>query len=178
MKTFFSTFPGNLLPDILGFCIAFVVMRYLMRPADSPAPSDGNRRHLVYSRRIRLFTLLLIPVTAFVCYAAYFASRAQIFFALLVASFFILITLFSVYQVFFIRIAWDDEHLHYQSPLAGTHRIPWTDVLDIGYSRLFSCYYIHTLPVRRIYCSPMQAGYHELGAFLIEKHKGLYSETP
>ncbi len=81
---------------------------------------------------------------------------------------------FFVYQVFFVRLAYDDESIYCRSPLSGSHRIPWTDVLKVGYSGLMQSHYLRTEKVPRIWCSNMLQGYEELGAFLSQKADQLF----
>lgn len=156
-----------ILPFLLA--IAGVLIIYLLYRPDPVAKREGARRLLTYRLRIRIFSALCIPLTLFVCYAAAHARSSQLLPAALVSTAFILITIFLIYQVFTVHIAWDDDYIYYQSPFAGKHRIAWTDVEDIDYSPLTGSHYLQTPPVRRIYCSPLHGGYDELGEFLLYK---------
>jgi hypothetical protein len=68
-----------------------------------------------------------------------------------------------------VSFAYDEQHIYYRSPLAGSHTIPWCDVKEVGYSGLAQAHYLRTRQVRRIWCSNMLRGFDELGEFMSRK---------
>ena len=151
-----------------------LVVWLLARAGRKPAPRNANVRELTYGSGFRVFTIALVPGSLFVAYAAAHARNSQLLLASCVAAVFLAAAVFFVYQVFFVRLAYDDESVYYRSPLSGSHRIPWTDVLEVGYSGLMQSHYLRTEKVPRIWCSNMLQGYEELGAFLSQKADQLF----
>lgn len=155
-------------PIISGLLGALIVL-ILMRAGHKPARREGAQRALGYGRGTRWVVMLMIPETLSITYAASHARPDQIIGARIVATLFGAATIFLIYHVFMVRLAYDDTALYYSSPLAGSHVIPWKEVRDIGWSSLWHSYYVCTAPVRRIWWSSMMEGYHEFGRFLEEK---------
>lgn len=158
----------SLTPIISGL-IGCVIVLLLMRTGRKPAKQDGSTRLLCYGTGTKCVVMLIIPLTMFIGYASSYGRPDQIFPARCLGIFFIAASLFLTYQVFMVRLGYDDTAVYYSSPLAGSHIIPWGEVEYIGWSSLCQSYYICTVPVRRIWWSPMMEGYEQFGRFLEQK---------
>jgi hypothetical protein len=155
-------------PVLSGLAGGLVV--YLMaRAGRRPAPRVDGRKLLHFGLGFRVVAAVLVPVSLFVAYAALQARRSQWAIAACVATLSLLVAAFFAYQAFFVSFAYDEEHIYYRSPFAGTRIIPWSEVVEVGYSGLLRSHFIRTTAVRRIWCSHMLVGYEELGAFLQRK---------
>lgn len=137
---------------------------------------DGSTRHLRYGIPFKIFAALLIPFAAFVVYAVSQSYKGQEIPAFLVAAGFVAGAAFFPYQAFLVKFSYDDEFVYYQSPLSGSKKVPWSNLVDIGYSKLLQTDFIVVDGIGRIWCSNMLNGYGELGAFLEKKFQELYPE--
>lgn len=137
---------------------------------------EGSIRHLHYGKPFKIFALLLIPFAAFVVYAVSHSYKGQEIPAFLVALGFVSGAIFFPYQAFFVRFSYDDEFVYYKSPLVGTKKEPWNNLLDVGYSKLLQADFIVVDGIGKIWCSNMLNGYGELGEFLEKKIQELYPE--
>lgn len=146
-----------------------LVVYLLIRSGRKPAPRDESRRVMTYGLGFRLFAAVLIPGSLFVAYAAAHARPSQTILAACIAAAFLVSAVFLAYQAFCVSFSYDDTHIYYKTPLAGHQVIPWSDVLEVGYSRAMQSYYLRTKQVRRIWCSSMLLGYEELGEFISER---------
>jgi hypothetical protein len=159
---------------IVSGLVATGIVYMLSRAGRRPAKRDGTRRVLSYGIGFKLFAVLLVPGSLFVAYAASHARPSQVGIAFCVAAGFVAAALFSTYQAFFVHSEYDEANIYYRSPLAGSHRIPWSEVREVGYSAFAQSHYIRTERVRRIWCSTMLVGYEELGEFLSKKAEELF----
>ena len=161
---------------ILSGLVGGLVVYLLARSRSKPAPRKGDRRLLSYGLGFRIFAAILVPGSAFVAYAAAHASSNQLVLAISIAIAFAVAAIFFAYQAFFVSLAYDDDNIYYQTPLAGAKVIPWSDVEEVAYSGLMQSHYLRTKQVRRIWCSNMLRGYDELGDFLSKKADKLFGE--
>lgn len=164
-------------PVVIVLLVTAVVY-LLTRAAKKPAIRKGNRRTFSLGIGFKVFAVLLVPASLFVAYAASRAHPSQVVIAFIVASGFLASAIFSIYQAFFVLFEYDDQNIYYRSPLAGSHVIPWSEVLEVGYSGLLQAYFLRTNQVRRIWCSSMHRGFDELGEFLSRKLEELYGTDP
>ncbi|AMX03007.1 hypothetical protein [Microbulbifer thermotolerans] len=137
---------------------------------------EGSIRHLHYGKPFKIFALLLIPFSVFVVYAVSQSYKGQEIPAFLVALGFVSGAIFFPYQAFFVRFSYDDEFVYYKSPLVGTKKEPWGNLIDVGYSKLLQADFIVVDGIGKIWCSNMLNGYGELGEFLEKKVQELYPE--
>jgi TPR repeat protein len=151
---------------LLAGTFATLVVGWLMRGGHAPAPREGTLRVMTYGSGMRVTAVLMLAGAAFVSYAAWHARPSQFAVAMVVAACLIAGALFLFYQVFAVRIAWDEQALTYRSPLAGTRRIPWDEVQETGYSTFMQCHYLKTAHAGRIWISGMLRGFEELGELL------------
>lgn len=162
------------LRPIVSGLIAGVVVYLLARAGRKPAPRIGSVRVLRYGTGVRVFAGVLVPFAAFVAYAAAHARPSQATLAACIAAAFVAAAVFCAYHAFFVSFSYDEHNIYYRSPIAGSKIIPWTEVREVGYSRLAQAHYLCTSQVRRIWCSNMLVGFEELGEFLDEKHDELH----
>lgn len=162
-------------PVISGLIGALVIWLLVwLTPKESL--HEGSVRHMPYGLPGKVLTIFFIPLTAFILYAALHASDDQKILALLLAAFFIAGTIFSLYHVFFTHLSYDDDYLYYQSPLAGNKKVPWTNLRDVGYSRILQSDFLVLDGIGRIWCSDMRRGTEELAEFLEWKIEEIFPE--
>src|SRR5690606_35781513 len=137
---------------------------------------EGSIRHLPSEQRFKAVTFVRSPFAVFVFYAVSHSYRGQEIPAFLVALGFVAGAIFFPYQAFLVRFSYDDEFVYYKSPLAGAKKEPWSNLLDVGYSKLLQADFIVVDGIGKIWCSNMLNGYGELGEFLEEKVQELYPE--
>jgi hypothetical protein len=85
---------------ILSGLIGGLAVYLLARAGSKPAPRIRDRRSLSYGLGFKLFTAILIPVSAFVAYAAAHASSDQLVLAISIATIFVVAAIFFAYHVF------------------------------------------------------------------------------
>ncbi len=163
---------------ILSGLVGAAAVYLFARGGRKPAHRVGERRKLTYGIGFKVFAALLVPGALFVAYAAAHARPSQLLIAGVIAAAFVIAAPFFAYQAFFVSFEYDDQNIYYRSPLAGSHTIPWSDVLEVGYSGLLQAHYLSTKQVCRIWCSSMLRGYSELGDFLLKRHEELYDTEP
>lgn len=163
---------------ILSGLVGALAVYFLARAGRKPASRVGSRRKLSYGIGVKAVAVLLVPGSLFVAYAAAHARPSQLAIAAVIAAAFLVAAPFLVYQAFLISFEYDDENIYYRSPLAGSHVIPWPEVVEVGYSRLMQAHYLSSKQVHRIWCSTMLRGFSELGEFLSRKHEELYGPEP
>ena len=152
-------------PIVSGLAGAAVVgLMCCMAKAD--APIEGTRKVLRFGTGFRILSVILIPLTVLVAYAAVHSREDQIFLAIGVASAFIAGGVFLVYQAYFVKFSYDRHNVYYETPFTGELSAPWTNLSDVGHSTLIGADYIVVEGIGRIWCSNMLDGYDELGAFL------------
>ena len=137
---------------------------------------EGSIRKPHYGKPFKIFAMLLIPFAGFVVYAVSQSYKGQELPAFLVATGFVAAAIFFSYQAFFVKFSYDDEFVYYKSPLAGAKKEPWSNLLDVGYSKLLQADFIVVDGIGKIWCSNMLNGYGELGEFLEKKVQELYPE--
>lgn len=138
---------------------------------------DGNIRHLDYGKPFKILAFLVIPFAAFVVYLVSQSYKGQEIPACLVAAIFVAGAIFLPYQAFFVKFSYDDEFVYYKSPLKGTKKVPWSNLLEVGYSKLLQSDFIVIDGIGKIWCSNMLNGYGELCEFLENKVEELNSDT-
>lgn len=136
-------------------------------------------RHMPYCLLSKIFATLQVPMVMFIVYGAAHALKD----GKILSTFFVLVllitgTLFSLYQVFFTRLSYDDDYLYYQSPLAGNKKVPWCNLRDVRCANLRSpeVKIIVIDGIGRIWCSSMRNGYEELIEFLEWKMEEIFPE--
>jgi len=154
---------------ILSGLIGALVVYFLARSRHKPAKTVGTKKFLVYGIGFKIFSAILIPGSLFVAYAASQARSSQVILAACIAAAFLVSAIFFAYQAFFVSLAYDNDNIYYKTPIGGSYVIPWTDVLEVGYSSFMQSHYIRTIQVQRIWCSYMLCGYEEFGEFLAKK---------
>ncbi len=163
---------------ILSGLVGGAVVYFLARAGRKPAPRIGNRRQLTFGLGFKVFAAALVPGSLFVTYAAAHARPSQLVIAAVIAIAFLAAATFFAYQAFLVSFEYDDHNIYYRTPIAGPHIIPWSEVVEIGYSGLLQAHFIRTAQIRRIWCSSMLRGFSELGDFLSKKHEELYGTEP
>lgn len=71
----------------------------------------------------------------------------------------LLILLFYPYQVFLVKLSYDQRFIYYSSPLCEEKKIPWLQISEIGYSWVLMSDYIKVRGIGRIWVNSAQDGY-------------------
>src|SRR5262245_29512722 len=166
----------DFLSAIISGLVGGLVVFLLVRGGRKPAPRSGDARVLSYGPGFQIVVAALTAGAALMTYAATWAHPSQAVLAAVIAGLFVALTASLAYQAFFVFFAYDDRHIYYRSPLAGSHTISWSDV-EVGFSRPLQSFYLRTPQVGRIWCSNMLRGYGELGEFLSRKIEQAYGMT-
>jgi len=161
-----------ILSGLLGASCIYLFVRF----TKSSAKTIRGRKILDYGLPFKTFTIVLIPFSIFVVYAASHARDSQIVMASIVASFFVLGAVFSAYYVFFVKFSYDNKFVYYHSPFCKNKKAQWSSLVDVGYSSLFQADYIIVDGIGRIWCSNLLNGYPELGRFLEKKSQELFPD--
>ena len=162
-------------PLISGLVGALCVY-LLIKQTKTNAEESQGRKILDYSLPFKLFTVVLIPFSIFVLYAASQARESQIVIAVIVAAFFVFGAIIAAYHVFFIKLSYDENTVYYHSPFNKNQQALWSDLIEIGYSALMDSNYFVMDGIGKIWCPSVLNGHDELGAFLEKKAKELSPE--
>ncbi len=157
---------------LLGALSVYLIIKF----TKNSAKADGELKLMEYGLPFKIFTIILIPFSIFVVYAASHARESQIIIATIVASGFVLGALFSAYHVFFVKFSYDNDFVYYQSPFSKSKKAKWSALVDVGYSNLLQADYIVIEGIGRIWCPTVMNGYTELGIFLERKSQALFPE--
>jgi small-conductance mechanosensitive channel len=144
-------------PIISGLVGALVVY-LLFRLARPVARVEGDRKILEYGRAFRLLVVLFVPVSAFVAYGAAHARPSQALAATLVTLFFVLASAYLLYEVFLVKLGYDQRFIYSYTPLRGQRTVPWESVTEAGYSPLRQAHYLATRAHGTIWFSPWLNG--------------------
>ena len=164
-----------IISGLLGALFVFVLVLF----TKDKSKREGNIRHLHYGKSFKIFSLLLIPISAFILYAVSQSHKGQEIAAFLVATGFVLCSIFLPYQAFFVSFSYDEEFVYYKSPWVGFKKVPWSNLKKKGYSIFLQSDFTLVDGIRRIWLSNMLNGYTELCGFL-EKNleKLIWKITP
>lgn len=159
---------SNLFHIIVVIVVTFLVGMLVSLPANQAGKEINGKRHITNGLTVYFLLLLIMPFTALLCYASFFARPSQQFLAFGIASVCFANAVFMLYHTFFIKIAYDENHLYFYSLLKGKHCFDWQQIKAIGYSSIFHGSYIIS-PVGKIWFFEIQAGHDELLGLLAEK---------
>jgi len=127
-------------------------------------------RKIYYDNFFKYLSIFLFLFSLFVVYAASKARESQEFIAAGIAIFFMLSSLFLLYQTFFVFFKYDNEALYFGKK---EKKFLWKDLIERGYSRLLDMNYIKFKNSKIIYISPYMYGFDEFSNFLEEKTQDL-----
>jgi len=122
-------------------------------------------RKIYYDNFFKSLSIFLFLFSLFVVYAASKASKCQKYIAIGMALFFILSSLFFLYQAYFVFFSYDNEAIYFGKQ---KKRFLWKDLIERGYSRLLDMNYIKFKNSKIIY-SPYMYGFDEFSNFLEQK---------
>ena len=148
-----------MLSSIISGVAAALVVYWLLTTVRGAPEQHGSRRRVAYGTAYKLLTAAFFPLSAFVLYAALQASPDQKTLALVIAGSFWLMTLYLAYEVFFVRLSYDDEFIYHQTPLRGQRHIPWQAVNGLGYSPLTQAFTLYTDGLGSVPFSPYADGH-------------------
>lgn len=166
---------NSIRPIISGLVGALFVLVLILFTKDK-SRREGNTRHLHYGKPFKIFSLLLIPTSVFIVYAVSQSYKGQEIAAFLVATGFVLCSIFLPYQAFFVSFSYDDEFVYYKSPWIGFKKVPWSNLKKKGYSIFLQSDFILVDGIGRIWLSNMLDGYTELCEFLEKKSREINLE--
>jgi len=124
------------------------------------------RGRVYYSVWLKALAMGLSAFSLFVVYAALHAREDQKLIAAAVAVFFVLGSLYLLYQAFFVFFEYDDEGLLYG---VKRRRITWDRLVEKGYSELRQQNYLTFDGFGTIWLTTYMNGMEELGDFLEKK---------
>jgi len=127
-------------------------------------------RKIYYDNFFKSLSVFLFLFSLFVVYATSKARESQEFIAAGIAIFFMLSSLFLLYQTFFVFFKYDNEALYFGKK---EKKFLWKDLIERGYSRLLDMNYIKFKNSKIIYISPYMYGFDEFSNFLEEKTQEL-----
>ncbi len=119
-----------------------------------------------YTKSFKYLAVVMVGFSLFVLYAAFHASKDQTVIALLVATFFIVSSIYLLYQAFFVYFEYDDEALYF-----GKKRIKleWYRLIEKGYSSILDMNYLRFDDFGTIWISSYMSGMDALSSFLDQK---------
>ncbi|MET1414693.1 hypothetical protein ABVF61_20645 [Roseibium sp. HPY-6] len=138
----------------------------------SAQPNAVRRGHicfLSYGWPVKCLAASLVPLAILFVYAMAHAPAKQIAFAFVITAGFLAMTIFVNYQVFFVRLGYDRNFIHFNSPFMRSKSVSWDNLEFVGRSALVQADYIEVAGIGRIWCSSFSNGYDELGQFLERK---------
>lgn len=156
----------ELLRPIVSGLIGGLVAYILLRTTKAKARPVQGRRYLVYGWGIKVVTALFLPGSLFVAYAASQARPDQRALAVLIALLFVGGALYLAYEVFLVRLSFDEQNIYHDSPLAGHRTIPRAAIEEVGYSHLVQAYYLRAGGYGRVWFSAYMAGFEEFAEYL------------
>ena len=108
----------------------------------------------------------MVGFSWFVLYGALQASEDQTVIALLIATFFIVSSMYLLYQAFFVHFEYDDEALYF-----GKKRIKleWYRLIEKGYSSIRDMNYLRFDDFGTIWISSYMSGVDAFSSFLDQK---------
>ena len=127
-------------------------------------------RKIYYDNFFKSLSVFLFLFSLFVVYATSKARESQEFIAAGIAIFFMLSSLFLLYQTFFVFFKYDNEALYFGKK---EKKFLWIDLVERGYSRLLDMNYIKFKNSKKIYISPYMYGFDEFSNFLEQKTQEL-----
>lgn len=134
------------------------------------ARPDGNTKghacFLTYSKPCKWVAAALVPLSILVIYAMAHAPAKHIALAFVATAVFLAVTLFVVYQVFFVRFGYDRNAIYFDSPFLRNKKVNWDDLEYVGHSNAFQVNFLEFSSIGRIWCSSFQNGHKDLGRFL------------
>ncbi len=148
-----------MLSSIISGVAAALVVYWLSTTVRGAPEQHGSRRRVAYGTPYKLVTAAFFPLSAFVLYAALQASPGQKSLALVIAACFWLTTLYLAYEVFFVRLSYDDDFIYHQSPLRGQRRIPWQAVVAMACSPITQNFTLYTEGFGKLSFSPYADGH-------------------
>lgn len=154
---------------VLSGLVGALVVYLLFRLARPVARTQGDRKILEYGRGLKLLAVFFVPVSAFVAYAAAHAGPSQALMAALVALFFVLATLYLLYEAFFVKLGYDQRFIYHYTPLRGERTVPWESVTEAGYSPLCQAHFLATRTQGKIWFSPWLNGFTEFVEYIEQR---------
>lgn len=135
---------------------------FMYRAGDRPAHRIGPRRHLRAGRALRLLVLGNVALALAGFWLVRHAAPEQRLWGWTALAVILAGALYLVYRVFLTRTWFDEDAVHFTSPLRGTRTIRFDRIADLGWSWLAQCDYIASADGERIHVSQMLEGYGEL----------------
>lgn len=138
---------------------AFIVNR-MLGATRGEARSEGGRRILTYNLGVRLLAVFFpaLPLGGLYLAVRYGDDGMPLFVFGIIGAF-MLLAAYLVYAVLLTRQEFDDNYIHFSTPLYRDRRIPWSSLTTGGYSASMTMYHLRAPEIGRIWVSPMQHGW-------------------
>ncbi|EOR08940.1 hypothetical protein [Acinetobacter genomosp. 15BJ] len=133
-----------------------------------------NINYLYYGKAFKFFLGFGCFSFFFLLYVFYKTHNFLGF--LLVFILFFIAFLILIYNVFFVKIGYDNEFIYYKSPFLGCKVEPWSKLTKIGCSNLLQSDYMVVRDIGRIWYSYILNGYEEFNGFLENRVQELILE--
>ncbi|WP_420336408.1 hypothetical protein [Roseibium sp.] len=131
--------------------------------------TKGHVCYLTYSRPCKWIAAALVPLSVLVVLAMAHAPARHIALAFVVTAAFLALTLFVVYQVFFVRFGYDRNAIYFDSPFLRNKKTSWNELEYVGHSNALQINFLEVSGIGRIWCSSFQNGHRDLARFLETK---------
>lgn len=165
-------------------CIAVfvaIILHILGRIAKWKADIVEDEKVLDYLLPTRVLLFLLSFLGPFSFYVAMYIWKDREYLTpfreystLFVGVGMLLLSIFLIYQIFFVKLSYTQDYFRLRSPLKGDKKVPWTDINYIGDSMITLSPFIQFNSIGRVYINYMSNGFGEFGGFLGDKHDELF----
>jgi hypothetical protein len=161
-------FIDKISPVLSGLAGGFFVF-FLISITRSKSRLEGDLKILEYGKGYKVISILFIPFTILLCYLASKAQEGKII-AYCLCTFFIVSSIWLIYEIFLVKISYDNNNVYYKSPLKGSIKANWKDFKETKFSKLLQADYLIFDGIKsKLWFSPMKNGYLEFITFLEHK---------
>ena len=156
---------GIVVSGLVGAFVTQQLVAYTRR-RDQLRPTD---RVIRYERPWKIAAFACLAISAFIVYAALHAAPGQRHIAYPLSGTLVVVSIYFLIEVFFVRVSFDDDFVYAYSPWRGHRTIPWAAVEGYHYSHLAQWHVIETrgFGTLRLYVS--MNGLDEFGEMLMSK---------
>jgi len=119
-----------------------------------------------YTKSFKWLSIAMVGFSWFVLYGALQASEDQTVIALLIATFFIVSSMYLLYQAFFVHFEYDDEALYFGKKCI---KLEWYRLIEKGYSSIRDMNYLRFDDFGTIWISSYMSGVDAFSSFLDQK---------
>ena len=152
---------------IVGAVTLILIWLMISTTRHSAIVKEG-RHCLQPSTGLKIFSILIVPLTLFILYAILQSYEGQEIPAFLVGVLFLFASVFLPYHTLFVKLCFDDANVYYKTPFSNKQS-SWKNLQEIGHSSLLQTDYFIMDGIGKIWCSELMHGHDELGEILAKK---------